>query len=170
MFNMFNMFDRCYMVWPDGCTYLRGMLIHRLKECGRMLGLFDMCQVFDRCLILVKKSERVYNSIESRTPPHASHAHPYNYTTSQTCCPCQTFDTMAAGLLNIVANVQHVWHFYHMSLSLSIYCFQFQTISNILSNVFSHLSFLSILFAFCCCYPFCLVLNSNHRNEATTVR
>lgn len=75
--------------------------MHRLKECGRMLKLFDMCQVFDRCLILVKKSERVYNSIESRTPPHASRAHPLNYTTSQTCCPCQTFDTMAAGLLQM---------------------------------------------------------------------
>jgi len=64
----------------------------------------------------------VYNSIESRTPPHASRAHPLKYTTSRTCCPCQTFDTLAAGLLDIVADVQHVWHFYHtLCLSLSIH-------------------------------------------------
>jgi len=36
-----------------------------------MLRVFDMCQMFDRCLILVKKSERVYNIVESRAPPQA---------------------------------------------------------------------------------------------------
>jgi len=50
--------------------------MYRLKECGSMLRVFDMCHMFDRCLILIKKSERVYNIMEPRTPPHASRAHP----------------------------------------------------------------------------------------------
>ena len=115
---------------------------------------------------MVKKSERVYNSMESRTPPHA-----------------------CTRILIIIPHLKHVVHVKHLTqgladccrcatllqichtlcLSLSIfllhllYAKQFQTISNILSNLFNHLSFLSIFFAFCCCYPFCHVLNSNHR-------
>ena len=99
--------------------------------------------MFDRCLILVKKSERVYNIMESRTPPHASRAHPYNYTTSQACCTCQTFDRLAARLLDI----------FNVSLSFSIYSFGFQTISNILSQSFQSLSpwftIFIYFFAFC---------------------
>ena len=45
--------------------------MHRLKECVSMLRVFDMCQMFDRCLILVKKSERVFNIRANVIPPYA---------------------------------------------------------------------------------------------------
>ena len=101
------------------------MLINRLKECGSMLRVLDMCQMFDRCLILVKKSETVYNIMETRTPPHASRAHPYNYTTSQTCCTCQTFDRQAAGLLQM-CNMCDIC----ATLSVSFYLFFLLTMFN----------------------------------------
>jgi len=63
-------------VYHTAYYFLRGMLMYRLKECGSMLRVFDMCRMFDRCLILVKKSERVYNIVESRAPPRPSRAHP----------------------------------------------------------------------------------------------
>lgn len=102
-----------------------------------------------------EKSEGVYNGIERATPP--STCQTFSITRGTMACQCQTFDNsvkhMTPGCCRCATCVTFVQHvcvslYLFLCYTLSIYK-TFFTISNILSNLFNHLSFLSILFAFC---------------------